>query len=271
MSDAPDYLSVSQISQMMRCPMQYEWRYVKKAVAPVALPLVEGSAIHKVLQYVNEYRIQKKKWLNLDSVLDYWSSLWSSRSKDVEEWGSDHPEDVRVRGSSLLREYHKEFMKETSPVASEEFFDIQINGKSIIGYIDMVEKDCVTDYKVVGRNPSQSDVSNHLQLALYTIIKKVRVGQIIALNKKNGSITSLPAKFNRNHWLGRISDMVERFYKMKESGVFPPCEPNSWMCNDKYCGYYDRCVGASHKKKGVRIKYVQIGGIDPRSKELEEE
>jgi len=267
----PDHLSVSQISMLMRCPMQYEWRYIKGVKAPYPVALAQGNAMHRVLQSVNSYFMLKKKWLKEADVADIWRTVWGETQKEVEDWGEESQESVLVSGLDLLRTYLREVADETVPVACEEFFDVKINGESVIGYIDLVEKDSVSDYKVVGRTPSQKDVENHMQLALYCIVKQVKLGQIIALNKKKQEVTVIPAKFNCKEWLGWFGDIIDRYAAMRKAGVFPPCQPDSWMCSEKFCGYYKQCRGASSKKKGVRIQYVQIGGVGPRKAEVEDE
>jgi hypothetical protein len=261
---------VSQIQLMMKCPMQYEWRYCKGEKAPYPVALAEGNAVHRVLQFINNYRMQNKKWLKDKEVADKWAAVWKETQQEVEDWGEESKESVLVRGFDLLRTYTREVMTDTSPVDAERFFDVQFNGQSVIGYMDLVERDCVSDYKVVGRNPSDGDLKNHMQLAMYCLVHKCRTGSLIVFNKKTGRITRMTGNFDPKFWTGWWAEIIERYAKMRKAGVFPPCDASSWCCSEKFCGYYGRCRGAASKKKGVKLVQIQIGGTDPRKEEEED-
>lgn len=42
---------------------------------------------------------------------------------------------------------------------------------------------------------------------------------------------------NLKHFL----NLIESSAKLISSGIFIPCDPESWCCNPEWCGYYDIC------------------------------
>ena len=56
------YLSASAIATLLRCPKQYEFRYIHDIVAPPSVALIVGSATHATFEgYFSDYLISKKR------------------------------------------------------------------------------------------------------------------------------------------------------------------------------------------------------------------
>jgi len=39
-----------------------------------------------------------------------------------------------------------------------------------------------------------------------------------------------------------VEDVEETVFLIKQ-GHFPRCDPTSWVCTPRFCGYYERCRG----------------------------
>lgn len=257
-----DHLSVSSISMLQRCPKQFEFRYIHGIKSPPAVALVEGGSVHRGLEALNKFYIGKGRWpADRDVFHSAYYDEWKKRSKEVEEWGDENPQRVEKRGHRLLDHYYDHGKGGTNPQQSELGFATEIAGQRVVGYFDLVETQWVSDYKVVGRTPSQSDVQNSQQLGLYAVLTGRRNARIGALVKTTAPLfVWLEASFNLDAWAAHWQDLVARSVAQIKAGAFPPTDPKNWCCSERFCGFWKMCRGAKHPK---RSKYVVKLGGDP--------
>src|SRR5512136_1904926 len=53
------YASNSQVEMYLRCPRQYEFRYVKKISRPPSVAATQGSGIHHALEHTHHHIVDK--------------------------------------------------------------------------------------------------------------------------------------------------------------------------------------------------------------------
>lgn len=244
------YLSASQVGMYMRCPKSYEHRYVYDRINPPKARMTEGSAIHKALEVAHKARKGTGKPAPLDQMREAYHKYWIEKRSEMEY--EDETEEVIVkRDERFLELYHRECIPKIIPEQVELGFFVNITELNIPvkGYIDLIdsgEEDgmhTVVDHKVVDRAKTAAMVAGDMQLTLYahvTGLPKARFDMFI--KTKTPKIQELrTVRFTRDiKWVeGIFTDVATAISK----GVFPPCDPTSWMCNENQCGYWKFCRG----------------------------
>lgn len=256
------YISISQLNMFLRCGLQYKFRYVDALVSPPGVSLIEGSSMHRALEVGLREKKDTGKAAPVSVMTDAWRDEWIEQKKDVEEWGDDGEyktaQLLENRGLAWLQDYHANKMPNINPIDVEQRFWTTIgkNNIPVLGYIDLIDQDkidlvdgqTVVDHKVVRSSKSQADADNDPQLTLYSMATQARRVRFDCFVKtktpkiKSVSSTRTPHDY---HWLARIFDKVAETIS---AGVFLPCDPTSWVCTRKFCGYYRMCRGKGKNK-----------------------
>jgi hypothetical protein len=251
LEDIIGHLSPSKIDMYARCPMQVEWRYVKGVVAPPGIAMVEGSKYHETAAYRNE-RVMKGKKVVVNEMLDHFADrVTDMLNKDGRgdiEWGDENEDTLLARSKKLIPKLYMDLAPVGKPLEVEGKFKTYVGPDRIpmVGITDLRDEGGVADYKVVSQRKSQSVADSSVQLTIYALyhkVKKVRLDQLV--KTKEGDSLRLwssrgPGDFK---WLQMIAT---RTWNSIMSGSFPPCDPSSWVCSSKWCGWYAQCRGACY-------------------------
>lgn len=245
------YLSVSQISQALRCWRQYEFRVVKNLVLPPSVALGEGKAIHQAVETGHRESV-KTQSVSVDAMLTAFQEAWKPLENEI-DWETDEealgPSGIESRGHTLVRIYHqtqlpkiKTLVENNEPKVEFPFL-INIRGVPVIGVIDLLgeieEKQTVIDHKVVGRKKTKDAIATDIQLALYSLVTKIKHVGFNCIIKTKNMVEFVGDEVSPH--LSWLEEIVERVATVIRNGVFPPCSPEAWWCNPKYCGYYALC------------------------------
>jgi hypothetical protein len=271
------YLSISQVNMYLRCPKQYEFRYVQDHKRPPAVPMALGSSGHVALETTHHHIVDHDVPAPTEQLLDCFSDKWTELSALIEDWEGEKPGLVKDKGVALVRMYNERYAPAVKPQANEQKqdrgiekkFEITVAGVPMLGYIDLIDtnsplafseeelelmrksgqtvpeelRSAVVDFKFKGKSMAQTEVDGSLQMTLYSLatgIYAIRFEQL--LKTKTPTIKRATAvRTKADHlWLQRIvRDVAEAITK----GVFPPCDPTSWACSPKWCGYWHMCRG----------------------------
>jgi hypothetical protein len=132
--------------------------------------------------------------------------------------------------------------------------DIKGFDHSLVGIIDLQEKPWgelkvgrVRDTKTRAASPPQGTADKMLQLTVYSAMVKAIDGDFPELavdylikTKTPKAITETTTRKERDYkaFLRRMEQMSEAILKE----VFNPASrENSWMCDPRWCGYFDTC------------------------------
>ena len=117
----------------------------------------------------------------------------------------------------------------------------------VIAYLDGDEVPVVIDYKTAKRAKSESDLTNDLQLALYSWALGIeRVAFVSLCKTKTPKVEFVTASISvaQQSWAVRV---VEEVVAAIQAGTFPPTDPTSWVCTPKFCGHWSRCRGCANQ------------------------
>jgi hypothetical protein len=119
--------------------------------------------------------------------------------------------------------------------------------------------DKVVDLKNTGKVYGETRVVNSLQLSIYSMITGVeRVAYDLLVQTKT------PKFVHQEAWrtpteLEHAADVVEDVARSISAGIFPRTDPESWVCNAKWCEYYSDCRERRRGKQITTISEVVDG------------
>jgi len=204
--------SHSKIGTFENCKLQFKYRYIDRIKVEVedTIETFLGSRVHETLEKL--YRdLRFAKDVTLDGLLDdfnqRWRKNWSDAVKIVnQEYG---PENYRKMGERYIRDYffhHQPFDEgRVIGLETQDFLPLDEQGRysyhiRIDRLMDMGSGLYeVHDYKTNNSLPSQEDLDNDRQLAMYALwvkkhfkdFKKVRlVWHFVAFDKEMDSFRS---------------------------------------------------------------------------------
>ena len=241
------YLSVSAAGMYLRCPKQFEFRYIHGIKEPPKVVMVEGISHHNWLEYNNNHWMKEHENLRLKEAQEAFLERWVEKAKE-NRWGRPICREVEGRGRLLVERYMEDVAPFLQPSAAEGKFELMAGNVPMLGFIDveckLEGKKTIADYKVVARKKSDRDAENELQLGVYAEARGTVETAFISLCKtKVPKIEIARAKQTkrRKKWAKMV---VQAVGEAITKGSFPPCAPTTNTCNAKFCGYWSRCRGA---------------------------
>lgn len=276
------YLSASSIGTLLKCPKQFEFRYVNGIVIPPGAALITGTAMHKTCETyyrdamtsttrLTESQAAELAVVSLEEVLD--SGEHTVTSTEVEE--------AKNTLQTIAKTYVQEIAHNINPIAVEE--EVRYTsacGVELLAYLDLrrelppsdealklleetgvVDNEGLCDYKITSKKWSLGDLRNSLQFNLYSMITGIGHIEIHNMIKGSKGVKRLPQKPSVDGIVDIASNLrvlqhrfdglqidyfenlIESAARLITSGVFVPCDPTAWCCTPDWCGYWNLCRG----------------------------
>ena len=249
------YISISQVLTYLRCPESYRRKYILREPEPPSVALVEGGAHHRALEQANQYQIDLGEPIDVDEHEGMFAETFTDAVQEAGDeltWGEGETADSIIdRGRKLIRAYHEHVAGRLAPKDVEVRIDAQIGSTPLLGYVDVIahidggEVPVVIDYKTAKRAKSESDLANDLQLALYSWALGIeRVAFVSFCKTKVPKVEMVTASISAAQQGGAVR-VVQEVVAAIQAGTFPPTDPNSWICSEKFCGHWSRCRGCT--------------------------
>lgn len=241
MVNIDQHISVSQLTTWLRCPKQYEFRYMLGFKLPPKGALARGSACHKAWETDHKHKMETKQNLPISDILDVYSTKFEEIALGAEF--DDDKGAVKDQGAAMTKIYHERVSLHVQPVAVENEFEIEIGGHIVKGIIDLeTDKGEVRDAKTAGKKKSNIPMDHQLQMAVYSRARpdaKAFMLDTAIVNSKSDletltlTRTDLPQQ--------RLDSFLNVFGESLIKGFFPPTQPDNWACSEKWCGYWHQC------------------------------
>lgn len=243
----------SEIAMFLKCGKSWEFRYIQGIKTPPKAALTVGSSVDAGVTRNLAQKIETKKDLTVDEVLDVYSTDFEIRASET-EWGDDNRGEQKDMGAKLIKLHHEAFAPKIDPATVQEKFVIETDaGFNIGGTIDLTEKDgTIADTKTSKSKYDENAVFRALQPAVYDFAyealngKKAKSFRYDVLIKPT---KTLPARSQQveaqvtpddRSWLFETIHSVDKAIK---AGVALPASDTSWACSKEWCGFWDRCKG----------------------------
>lgn len=257
------YISISQVSQYMKCGEAYYNRYILEKATPSTSYQVQGRGVHKAAEVLHLNMIEGVD-LSEEEMVQTYSDLHDAEIADVEidaEEGTTA--NVKDVGILLTKEYHKVALGHATdlktgfpiarvrPIAAEKMHRVTLDtpeaGKiPFVGVIDLEEEDAISDLKTKKKPSPRTEADNSIQLSLYAHVTgkaRVRLDQLVKPTK------TLPARFIRleavrtKKEVAHALDIVSEVADDIAAGRFRKTTPDAWWCTEKWCPYWQDCRG----------------------------
>lgn len=249
-----NHVSHSQISMFLRCPRQWEFRYVKGLKMPPSGALILGSSYHKALEANFAQKVESEIDLGLEDVLDAFSDHWETRleqEKDI-QWEDLKPGVLKDQGISIVTLYHQQEAPQIQPVAVEIPYGKVIADTSFVGSVDLVERrGTVIDHKTSARAYNQDEVDKDIQATAeaFMVGRPINHEFHVAIKTKVPKIQKVASIRTIDDILWWL-DLVRGVIAQMRSGIAPP-NPTTWACSPKWCGFWSICRGGASKTYSI--------------------
>lgn len=269
MSLPVDHLSASSLSTFMRCPEKWRRRYVCREYEPPSGNLILGSAAHAAETQSDADYMESGAPAPVEAVLDHYAAEFDHEVAEAEDvdWGDHKPGALKDAGAGALTVYHRRIVAEMpKPIAIEREARLILDDDlDFLAYMDLETEDGTTvDRKFAGRAWSKGREAHELGATSYLAIRRAEAERdgvepsgrfafhIATHGTKNPSAevretTRTDAELD--HFIARIYDTAEEIEWRLETDNWAFAQPSDPLCGEKYCGYWDDCLGGGKAKR----------------------
>lgn len=263
-----DHLSAGSLSILLRCPRKYEYRYIEKITSPPGAALIQGSAAHRAFEGYFHEILNGGGRLTPDQAAEL--SLMALRDV-LEEREAELPATditaIRDALPGLTKTYVEQVASAITPLAvEEEVRYVARCGVPLLGYLDLRHRkrasgtEGLIDYKISKKRWALPQLVNSVQANLYALmtgVGDIEIHNLIPAARKlptcrtarpDGITDVTPGLRVLGHrFTGEMSEhlenLIERAARLITSGIFMPCDPQSWWCSRDWCDYFALCRG----------------------------
>ena len=253
-----DHVSHSQINMYLRCPRQWKYRYIDGLKSPPSGPLIVGSAYHTALEGNFKQKVSSMEDLPVADCLDLYSDAWENRLLEEEIiWDKLGPGESKDQGAGLVEEYITSTAPSVQPAEVEKTCYSEVAGVKFVCRVDIVDmQKAVIDHKTSSKAFSQDDVDYDIQASAeaFALGRPIVFYNHVAIKLKTPRIQVVKAyrlQADIDWWVSMATEVVLQM----ETGLAPPRSIDAfgkkgYWCNERFCGYYERCRGELTRSYG---------------------
>lgn len=250
-------ITQSMLGMFLRCPHQFERRYLRGEIIPPGIAARRGSAIHRAAQINHDQKQHTQQDLPVDALQD---AARDHYMKLIQEQGVFIPKDqisekdeLLARGLDatvrLTKLYRESLAPVIQPLLVEEKLTMEAGlGLPLQGTIDVLTTDhWLPDLKTADRSKGMGEADNSLQLTFYAGLVANQTGKWpaklsleVLVNQKEPKLQSLPTSRGPGEWVNLLL-RIQLMLAQIQIGLFPPCDPSTWICSPQWCGYFWTC------------------------------
>lgn len=256
------YLSISQVTQYLKCGEAYRRRYVLGQPVKHTSAAAQGRSVHKAAELLHISMINHKP-ISEEEMVQVYADQHDTEMKDAVLSEEDKDEkslkDVGVALTKRYRQFavfggtdaNSKYVAPIKPIAAERSFKVHLpvidsDPIPFMGVIDLEEEDCIADLKTKAKPASQLEADNSLQLSLYAHVTGkplVRLDQLVKPTK------TLPARYFRTESVRTRTETLHAVDVVADvaadiaDGRFRRTNPDNWWCTEKWCEYWSDCRG----------------------------
>lgn len=251
----------SHIGAFFRCARQFYYRYEENLKIPPGIAARQGSAVHKSA----EDNHRQKKESGVDLHVDELKAIAGDEYKKlIEEEGiyisplvtKDKAEIQKMVGAGLdkaiaaTQTYSEEIAPGLQPDLVEEYIKAQLPGWDLplAGTIDVTDiQGNIRDMKIKGMRLNQKTADRAIQPIVYSVLFREHTGEwpndfrfeVVVLNKKSTVYAPIITRKYPSD-IRLLEAYAEIMLRQIESGLYPPADPDHWICDPKWCGYFNK-------------------------------
>jgi hypothetical protein len=196
---------------------------------------------------------------SLEGMLSAFDYYWDEHAPLITKWGIYNPDKVVGYGYSRLQSWHEQIylgskFDPPKPVGVEAGFDklfIEDNERvvNLRGTIDLVEEDCVWDWKFPSRDYAKSRWQYErwdVQSIAYCWAMGIPNFRYGIIHPTGVSYIELERDQSHTDWLRQKVLALCQYVENSQSGPWLLGD-NGWWCSEKWCSNWARCKGATEE------------------------
>ncbi len=180
-------------------------------------------------------------------------------SRQLNEINTENVKGYETLYNGLTKLWDKEILPGLDPVAVEAEKWYEINGCKFVAYLDLINKyknrEEILDWKIVKKKKSDNEVNSMLQLSFYSLITDINNTGICSLTKTKKPAIHMVRSYNTDEDKIWCITVIRDLLKGINMRYFPLCSTENYLCNEKYCEYWDRCRGKVVVKKENELNW----------------
>ena len=250
----PKYISATQISMFLECPLKYQKMYSGDVERiPPNLYIMFGTAIHHALETNYKQKISSRVDIPVETAISEFCTCFDDEVKKNlgDRYDQKIFKNLVLQGDLMIRKYWVEVAPTLQPIAVEQKFEIQMKEYEkviIFWYFDLVTEDgIVIDHKTTGETThkqwSQKYVDRNHQLTIYDLAYR----KIYKQEPKELRIDALKrlkewpefAHISTHRSPIQILSLVQLMHRMKQFQELWIFYPNYSHCDS--CDFSDSC------------------------------
>ena len=225
--------------------------------SPPGIAARRGSATHKAAQINHEQKRRTQADLPVGDLQD---AAREHYLKIIKEEGVFIPKDQVPEKDTLLAKgleatlrltqlYRQSLAPAIHPTLVEEKMTLDAGlALPLQGTIDVLTADnWLPDLKTADKSKGLKEADHSLQLTFYAGLVAHQTGKWpekvsleVLVNSKEPKLQSLPTYRGPEDWSNLLL-RIQLMLAQMQTGLFPPCDPNAWICSPQWCGYFWTC------------------------------
>lgn len=245
----------------LRCGVQFEFRYIQGLKIPPGISARRGSAVHKAAEVNHLQKLSSKTDLSREELqavaADEFNRLvYGDESEGVyisKEEAPDKATEKKICGQMLDQAidatgvYRREIAPGIQPDKVEEELTGEVKGLAISGRVDLIDvSGNIIDLKV-HKSKNQTWADRAIQPTFYSAMYAQRFERKPAAFVYEGIVPNKTMIRQRLETtrdkadFDRLEVYLQRFLESVTKETFTPADPDSWICDPRYCGYFNIC------------------------------
>jgi hypothetical protein len=250
-------ITQSMLGMFLRCPHQFERRYLRGEIIPPGIAARRGSATHKAAQINHEQKLHSQADLPAgdlqDAARDHYVRLITDKGVFIPKDQLAQKDTLLAQGLDaavrLTKLYRQSLAPAIQPALVEEKLTLEVGLElPLQGTIDVLTTDnWLPDLKTADKSKGAGEADHSLQLTFYAGLVAHQTGTWpaklsleILVNNKEPKLQSLPTTRGPAEWANLLT-RIQLMLAQIETGLFPPCDPGAWICSPQWCGYFWTC------------------------------
>jgi len=243
---------------LLKCGIQYEFRYIHKLRLPPSASLVRGKVSHEVCEDNFRQKIETKEDLPVEEVKDLFSTHWEEEKYAIafteKELDGSTPKKVmgqfKDTGIGMIEVFHKEQSPLILPEHVEKKFIIEFEGgyPHLMGIWDVLDEKNINELKFVSKSPPADDLLYDIQVTCEDYGYRNTFKKLPEKLIKRYTVATKIPKTVVQEMGPRDDETIKRFlFRLEnamgiiERGQFQPAPIGSWWCSPDWCGYWQKC------------------------------
>ncbi len=240
-------ISFSSLETFQNCPKKYQFQEIERIKAPKTPETAFGGLVHSALRYLHS---KEPVFPSQEEFLSFYKENWPN--KEIANWKDEYQEQMFfAQGLEILSRYYNSLdLTQAKVVDLETRFEVPLQRGNemhiVTGKIDRIDRIGnnayeIIDYKTNKRMPSQEEVENNMQLAIYHMGLQKRWPHVSPENiKLSLYFLKHGEKLSTHRSQAQLSQTVENLFvimdEIKHSDFKPKVGP---LCD--YCAYKEIC------------------------------